>query len=205
MSLKNLAHLSGASAILALAILIGVAAVGFDLFWPEPAPAKSKLQRAKEEAELEASLKDLRGRQAQAKGLIATYAWEGDPRKVSADALASATEIAQECGVKLATFRPQRPGEAEGVVTLAYTMSLEGPFPNVHEFLRRLETKPSRLSVVGCNWRAPMGLRTKSTRPSRHERIKARSPSARPRGHWRTTKRPARELGVLRSSDKWHK
>ncbi|MBV6490401.1 MAG: GspMb/PilO family protein [Fimbriimonadaceae bacterium] len=148
MSLKNLAHLSGASAILALAILIGVAAVGFDLFWPEPAPAKSKLQRAKEEAELEASLKDLRGRQAQAKGLIATYAWEGDPRKVSADALASATEIAQECGVKLATFRPQRPGEAEGVVTLAYTMSLEGPFPNVHEFLRRLETKPSRLSVV---------------------------------------------------------
>lgn len=148
MSLKNLAHLSGASAILALAILIGVAAVGFDLFWPEPAPAKSKLQRAKEEAELEASLKDLRERQAQAKDLIATYAWEGDPRKVSADALASATEIAQECGVKLATFRPQRPGEAEGVVTLAYTMSLEGPFPNVHEFLRRLETKPSRLSVV---------------------------------------------------------
>lgn len=148
MSLKNLAHLSGASAILALAILIGVAAVGFDLFWPDPAPAKSKLQRAKEEAELEASLKDLRERQAQAKSLIATYAWEGDPRKVSADALASATEIAQECGVKLATFRPQRPGEAESVVTLAYTMSLEGSFPNVHEFLRRLETKPSRLSVV---------------------------------------------------------
>lgn len=148
MSLKNLAHLSGANAILALAILIGVAAVGFDVFWPEPAPAKSKLQRAKEEAELEASLKDIRERQGQAKGLIATYAWEGDPRKVSADALALATAIAQESGVKLATFRPQRPGDAEGVVTLTYTMSLEGPFPNVHEFLKRLETKPSRLSVV---------------------------------------------------------
>ena len=63
-------------------------------------------------------------------------------------AMARVSNMAKAHNLNMVSFRPQRGATAEDLVRSGFTIALEGSFPQVIQFARKLETPATKLAVV---------------------------------------------------------
>ncbi|HEY3330193.1 MAG TPA: type 4a pilus biogenesis protein PilO [Capsulimonadaceae bacterium] len=130
------------STIILLSIIIMAATLAFMLLVPTPKPIKPNYK----------SLRDYTKRIASAKASqhtfrerIAPRIWSGDADTVSASVLSLLSNRANEKGVKLGAFRPQRAQPLAGVTEFPFIVQVTGSYSGVHGIMASLDAPGSRV------------------------------------------------------------
>lgn len=144
-SLANDRHWAGflAAVSLLMAVLLGVL-----LFVPRPRQTVTIGQRTSAEAAVRSETRASEQAYEKARAQAANYLWTEGADAVSPKALEIVTDAAKAENLRISAFRPQKPSEADGLQQLAYLVAVEGRFPQVIGFLRRVETPGNRLAVT---------------------------------------------------------
>lgn len=82
---------------------------------------------------------------SQAKVLAST--WTGSATKIGPGALTAMNALAAQHKVKLSGFRPERVTQASGLELDPYTVTAEGSYPDVINFIKAIENPDTKLCV----------------------------------------------------------
>lgn len=118
------------------------------LFVPRPRQTVTIGERTSAEAAVRSQTYAARQLAETATARAATYLWTEGADAVSPKALEIVTQAAKAENLRISAFRPQKPSDADGLEQLAYLVAVEGRFPAVTGFLRRVETPDNRLAVT---------------------------------------------------------
>lgn len=144
-SLANDRHWTG---FLAAVSLLMAALLGVLLFVPRPHQTVTIGERTKAETAVLADTNAAQKAYDKARAQAANYLWTEGADAVSPKALEIVTEAAKAENLRISAFRPQKPSDADGLQQLTYLVAIEGRFPQVTAFLRRVETPGNRLAVT---------------------------------------------------------
>lgn len=131
--------------LVALVVMAGTA-LGLILI-PKPTNAKVKAESKKKEMKALIASEDARRKLDDANLVISTTAWTGAQDEVGPTALARVTAMAKKRNLNLTAFRPQRVNDDPGLMSLPFLISVDGPYVNVVQFTKDLETSGTRLAV----------------------------------------------------------
>lgn len=128
--------------------LLGLLVVAYSVFLPVRPPTRKELKaRTKEVYDMDAALKGDREKVTEVRAKNEARLWTQPQDKIGASAMAKVTSLAASHNLKIIAFRPQRGLEDGSLVRYPYTVSLEGAYPNVVEFVSGLETQAGKLVV----------------------------------------------------------
>lgn len=130
-------------AIVAMALVLMVPFV-----LPKPSMNKLTQTRRNEETKLRNEVDKVRDDVSAFKARNAKRLWILPSDQVGAAAMAKVTQIANEKGLKVLAFRPQRTADDSGVTRLPYQVAIDGSFVQVLDFIRAVETPTLKLPVV---------------------------------------------------------
>lgn len=136
-----------ASTISLVAILTLLFTLLFLLFYPKPTTKGIASRFRKQDFRIQLDTQAMKKRKVEASELIDENTWVGGPETVGPSALTKLSTIAAKHKVKVTGFRPQRQANAETVNTLPFLVNLEGPFSNVVDATRDIESNGTRLGV----------------------------------------------------------
>lgn len=119
----------------------------FDMAAPRPGFLLSGEAQASRENQIRQQAHQLETEAIRAEAMVANRLWAGDAEQIGPQSLAIATRAAQQSGLKLSAFRPQKPLTEGPLQRFPYLVSLEGTYPRVLAFVRYLETNERRLAV----------------------------------------------------------
>jgi Tfp pilus assembly protein PilO len=120
--------------------------VAFTMFVPKPAP-KSAAARTYEEMRAKRELAELEAVLAEARKEVDRLTWQGTVDEISPAVLNEVTRLAAERRVSVLALRPQREAIEGRLARLPYMLNVDGPFPQVSEFIADLETGANRVAV----------------------------------------------------------
>lgn len=110
---------------------------------PKTSPKKHRDQLAFAAAEIDRiEERSAEVEEKQAKGL-----WTGNPEKIGAAVLSRINREAGAAKVKLIAFRPQRVEQDADLQHVPFLVLVEGPYPEVLQFVRSLETPEGKIAV----------------------------------------------------------
>lgn len=132
----------------ALAIVVLLALLIADQLIPTPSVAGARKAASEKERKLTMEYKEKLEKYEVSKTVIAASAWGGAAERVSPAILDRLTKIASIKGLKIQSFRPQKIQDAADLEVLAYSLSIEGPFPNVMSFIQLVEKQEKNLAVT---------------------------------------------------------
>lgn len=127
------------------AMVVCVLLLLFQFFGPKPASQTRKWQE--EKLDLEKKINGAKENLPDAETELAAKVWTESPDQLGAILMGAVQANARKNGLNMLAFRPQKTEEDSGVVRHGYSVSLEGRFPQVIEFLRAVETPESKLAV----------------------------------------------------------
>lgn len=78
---------------------------------------------------------------------VADMTWRGKPEDIGPLALSGISKLVRSHGLKLVTFRPQKPEQEKDLTRIPFLMALEGSYTDVVAFTRDLEKPESKLAV----------------------------------------------------------
>jgi Tfp pilus assembly protein PilO len=136
-----------ASFIALSAILVMAATLLFMLFYPQPTTKGLAEKTRRERMKSLMLTREAKERLALAQATVQANTWPGDAETVAPTAMARLTAMATRRNVKRTGFRPQRTGTSGNLTTLPFLVTVEGPFPQVVEFARDIESAGSRLAL----------------------------------------------------------
>ncbi|MCX7799757.1 MAG: GspMb/PilO family protein [Fimbriimonadales bacterium] len=135
----------------AAALLAGLAY----LWWPKgDASLVDADAKRRQERQLEQQIALTKRSVADLEAQVNRRVFALEPDQVGPKALAAVEAHAKRCGLALSSFRPQKAVQSEGLEQLGFTANVSGPFPDVIQFLRLLESDESRLAVVSAQFNA---------------------------------------------------
>jgi len=123
----------------------------FDNLAPKPSARAEEKKAAEKRQQLELELKRLKEDFDLSQKDLDSRIWQGKEESASPLILAKLNDIAVNRGIKVNSFRPQKPGENGGLTQLGFVLALEGGFPQVLEMVRDIEAKVPRLGVHQIN------------------------------------------------------
>lgn len=132
-----------------IALMAGFAA--FDNFAPKPSVRTAERKAAEDKVKVERELARLRDDFDLAQKDLTSRIWQGKEESASPLVLARLNDIAVNRGIKVNSFRPQKPGDNGGLTQLGFVMALEGSFPQVLNMVRDIEERLPRLAVHQIN------------------------------------------------------
>lgn len=132
-------------AVIAIVTLVGTLA--FLVFVPKPTTAGLAEKTRRDGMKIRIKTKDAEDRLVLAKATVTTTTWPGIGDDVAPAANARLTTIATRRGLKLTSFRPQRTTAKTDLTVLPFVVTVEGPFPQVVEFTRDIDSPGTRLAV----------------------------------------------------------
>lgn len=83
--------------------------------------------------------------------------WDLGPEALGPIAMSRVSNMAKSNNLSLVSFRPLRNASAGDLVRSGFTIALEGTFPKVIQFARKLETPETKLAVVSLQVTATDG------------------------------------------------
>ena len=84
---------------------------------------------------------------AKARSVVSGYAWKGDDERVEAQVLELVSILAKKVDVKMGAFRTQKRASEGELGLRPFVLTLEGPYPKVLQFVKKLETPANKLAV----------------------------------------------------------
>lgn len=130
-----------------LAVLALAGALIFDWFAPTPDPALAKLKLQKERTKLETELKSKRKEMESIQKTVANKLWSEKAEEVTPKIMTEANKIADQVGVKIKSFRPQRTLTGAGLERLTYTALVEGEYQKVVQLAHKFDEPSNQFSV----------------------------------------------------------
>lgn len=107
-------------------------------------PAKVRNARFK----IQIATKEAQERKTEGQAVVDRYTWAGPVQDIGTESLRRVNALSRKHNVKLTAFRPQpRQGQVDDLVTLNYTLNIEGTCPDVLAFERELESPDTKLAV----------------------------------------------------------
>ncbi len=132
-------------------MLIGAVLLLFaTAFWiMQPLPEEKKVanQRLRTERDIGKQIDAAESNNATLQADIDPMLWDGTAEQVGPRALSTVTKLAQTRHLKIIAFRPQKPVDAEGLVQIPFSISVEGAYPDTMRLVKDLETSNSKLAV----------------------------------------------------------
>lgn len=132
----------------AFSLVILLASGAYALFAPKPRTeaeirkARNATQNARLDAKKARDLRDVS--EASAKALT----WSDGADQIAPKALAVVTREARARSVRLVAFRPQRTVPGSPLTLVPFTLTLEGTYPQVLDFVKAMEIPSNRLAVT---------------------------------------------------------
>lgn len=140
-----------------LAAAVCFIVAGYQFLVPMPnAGAASKRHHLEEVKLKEENAKLLEAIQADRLAVDARV-WDAQPDELGARAMALVTGLAQQEGVKVQAFRPQRQETVSGITRYPYSTVVEGSFPKVAGLVKRLQAGGTKLALTSVQLTAADG------------------------------------------------
>jgi hypothetical protein len=136
-----------ASLLAVVAILVLLGTFLFMILVKPPTTAGLAEKTRREAIKIRIKTKDAEDRLVAAKATVNSTTWPGIGDDVAPAANARLTTMAARRGVKLTSFRPQRTTAKTDLTVLPFVITVEGPFPQVVELTRDIDTAGSRMAV----------------------------------------------------------
>ncbi len=114
---------------------------------PAPKPDVAAAKRIAQEQQARKDIAEMQAKLAGTRTSLETLAWKTNADRIESESMSRVSGIARASKVKMNAFRPQKSAEQAGMERIPFIISLEGPYPNVLEFVRRLETSDNKLAV----------------------------------------------------------
>lgn len=131
---------------LAAAVLLFVVSIGFAIM-PKPTAAGVEASKRKQSRAILESVASAKASEQSMEGAIKPLIWQEEDQAIGAKALATVSSIAKASGLKLTAFRPQRLSEGKGLAQLPFLVFVEGGYPKVLSFIRKLESPAGKLAI----------------------------------------------------------
>jgi hypothetical protein len=128
------------------AIIVMVALVAYHLIVPMPA-VTAQQQRKKNERDLAKTRDTYMRKSRELQKTNADRLWDLGPESLGPMAMGKVSNLSKSFGLKMVSFRPQKQVDSGDLVRYGYLVSVEGTFPKVIEFVRKLETPETKLAV----------------------------------------------------------
>lgn len=128
------------------AIVVIVAMLVFQVVVPMPAFA-SQQQRIKSERDMEETSDAYLRKSKELQKANAARLWDLGPESLGPTAMGKVSNLSKSFGLNMVAFRPQKQVDSGDLVRYGFLVSVEGAFPKVIEFVRKLETPETKLAV----------------------------------------------------------
>ena len=138
---------TGASVAIIAALVIMVATIAYSLLIPAPSTEGVANGPQRSIREIEDQIKQGDEQLTEKTTYVQSKIWDVPLDDIGPKALQSVTKFAQEAKIKLVAFRPQKPTDVNGLTQLPFLISLEGGYPGVMQFLRKLEAGNVKLAI----------------------------------------------------------
>lgn len=134
-----------AASVAAMVALTGVLA--YHLFVPQPQPAANVLKRRAEVKKLESEVEKLREQVTADRKSVESKVWKEAGDQLGAEAMKTISNYAAQSKLKVIAFRPQRSQDDANLTRFGYLAALDGPFPNVMQFISSIESNANKLAL----------------------------------------------------------
>lgn len=136
-----------ASILAVVAILVLLGTFLFMILVRPPTTAGLAEKTRREAIKIRIKTKDADDRLVAAKATVTSTTWPGIGDDVAPAANARLTTMATRRGVKLTSFRPQRTTAKTDLTVLPFVITVEGPYPQIVELTRDIDSAGSRMAV----------------------------------------------------------
>lgn len=124
---------------------------------PVPSAGLAAKQHRREELSLRSETKDLLAEISKSRASIEGRLWNVGRDQIGARAMARVDEFAVKEQVKVQAFRPQRTVETPEIIRYPYSVVVQGSFPKVVKFVRRIQDPGTKLALTSVQITAADG------------------------------------------------
>lgn len=133
------------SVLIAFSIVVLFGSLLALLFLKPPTVAGVATKRQRSIAALRREILALETRAKEAEASVGNRLWKGDGEAVTAAVLGQLTRQANQSGVQLTAFRPQKLQRLDGVAELPFSVQVTGSYPKVRALVAALDASTSKL------------------------------------------------------------
>ncbi len=119
----------------------------YHLFVPMPTMVQASKRHRAEEVKMKSEIQGFKAEILRLHKSISEDVWGSSPDEIGANVMAVVDKASHESFVKMQAIRPQKPVSVAGVTRFSYLVVMEGNYPGVLDFLRRVEKKGTKLAV----------------------------------------------------------